>query len=290
MGELLATTGSESTAEPKGIAIPPKPSLLSDIARVYPNTEKVGALIAEHPGISDGVLKVANSPSLGLPHPVEKLEQAVVMLGLDSVMNVINAVLLQSTLDIKDDPKLIAFWKNTKATAAAAGILAIELTQVKPDDAYLLGLFRDCAIPLMYQSHPNYFRVLETGYKDMAARIITIEDKQFKANHAIVGQLIARAWGLPSPIVQAINDHHSHRRLKCASCNQIEKYIDRLCATLKLAEHVTRTSACYGKINMDYEWNIYKKDILKLIGKEPQEILDVVNATVVTIKETEDLL
>ncbi len=90
--------------------------------------------------------------------------------------------------------------------------------------------------------------------------------------------------------MQAINDHHSHRRLKCISCNQVDKYIDRLCATLKLAEHVTRTALCYGETKSDYEWDIYKKDVLKLIDKEPQEILDIVNSVVVTLKETEDLL
>ena len=290
MGALLSTVDSGSKDQSLGIAIPPQPTLLADIARVFPNTEKVAALIADYPEISDSVLRVVNSPCIGLPRQVDKIEQAVVMLGLDSVLNVVNAVLLHSTLAVDSDPLLVAFWKNTKATAAAAGMLAINITGVKPDDAYLLGLFRDCAIPLMYQKFPHYFSVLKQGYKDQAARIISIEDKQLKSNHAIVGHLIARAWNLPMPIVQSINDHHSHRRLMCGSCNQVERYTDKLCATLKLAEHVSRASLCYGDTTQDYEWSIYKKNILKLFDKPPQEILDTVNNIVVTLKETEDLL
>ena len=290
MGAQLATIDSNPKDESLGIAIPPQPELLAQIAKVFPKTEKVSALIAQDPQISDSVLRVVNSPCIGLSRPVDKLEQAVVMLGLDSVMNVVNAVLLHSTLNVDSDANLRAFWQNTQATAAAAGMLANELTGVKSDDAYLLGLFRDCAIPLMYQKFPNYFSILQQAYQDHAARIISIEDKQLRANHAVVGHLIARAWNLPRPIVQAINDHHTHRRLMCESKNLVERYVDQLCATLKLAEHVARTSLTYGKTVQDHEWNVYKKPILKLINKPPQEILEIVNSIVVIVKETQDLL
>lgn len=276
--------------EPDGIAIPAQPKLLAEIARVFSKPEKVAALIAADPAVSEGVLEVINSPGIGLSKPVEKIEQAVMMLGLDSILNVVNAVLLHSTLQIESNPKLATFWKNAKATAAAAGILASEVTEVKPDDAYLLGLFRDCGIPLIVQKHPSYFSVLEQGYRDQTARIIEIEDKKFGVNHAVVSHLIARAWNLPVPIVQAIKEHHSHRRLMCEGRNQVEAYVDRLVATLKLAEHVSRASVAYGNTVKDQEWDIYKSSILKLINKPPQEILDVVNSIVATLQQTEEYL
>lgn len=290
MGLQLASIDDGAEQGTDGIAIPPRPELLAKIAAIFPNTEKVTALIADDPDISASVLKVVNSPCIGMSRPVEKLEQAVVMLGLDGVMNVVNAVLLHSTLNVDCDSNLRNFWKNTKTTAAAAGMLANEVTGVKPDDAYLLGLFRDCAIPLIYQKFPHYFGILEQGYQDQAARIISIEDKQIKANHAVVGHLIARAWQLPPAIVQAVNDHHSHRRLMCQSANQVEQYTDRLVATLKLAEHVSHTCLTYGNIRRDHEWEIYKKPILNLIDKPPQDILDVVNNILQTLKETDELL
>jgi len=285
----LATIDSSAKTASLGIAIPPQPELLAEIAKVFPKTKQVSALIAQDAKISAGVLKVVNSPFIGLSRPVDQLEQAIVLLGLDGVMNIVNAVSLHSTLAVEGDANLQAFWRNTQATAAAAGMLAIELTGVQPHDAYLLGLFRDCAIPLIYQKFPHYFSILHQGYNDQAARIISIEDKQIKANHAVIGHLIARAWRLPKAIIQAVNDHHSHRRLMCESNNQVEVYTDRLCATLKLAEHVSRTSLTYGNTYKDYEWEVYKKPILNLINKPPQEILNIVNAIVETLKETEDL-
>jgi HD-like signal output (HDOD) protein len=290
MSVYLATIDSDVKDDSVGIAIPPRPELLANIAKVFPNTGKVAALIAEDPALKQGVLKIVNSNYLGVPHPVDKLEQAIVLLGLDAVMNVVNAVMLRDSLSIDGDPKLQKYWQNTKATAAAAGMLANELTDVKPDDAYLLGLFRDCAIPLIYQKFPRYFSILEQGYRDHAARIVAIEDKQLNANHAVVGHLIARAWHLPKPIVQAINDHHSHRRMIFQGGNLAECYVDKLCATLKLAEHVTRTPLTLTNTVRDHEWEIYKKPVLQLIAKSPQEILDVVSAIMVTLKETEDLL
>jgi HD-like signal output (HDOD) protein len=287
---LAVISGAEIEAPIAGIALPPCPQLLAQIAQVFPKTDKVTALIAAHPAISDGVLKVVNSPSLGMARNIEKLEQAVVLLGLSGVMNVVNAVLLQSTLSINANPPLQEFWKNTKTTAAAAGMLAIELTGVKPEDAYLLGLFRDCAIPLMYQKHRNYFSVLQRGYNDTAARIIIFEDQEFKANHAIISHYIARAWNLPTPIVQAIRDHHSHRRLMCESADPGDIYVDKLVATLKLAEHVAHCAAIYGKTAKDFEWENYKKPILKLIHRKPHEILDIVNNIAMTLQDTEDLL
>jgi len=265
-----ATFDTGLNQDAQGPATPAPPLLLSKVAQLFPNKNAVIAAVKSDGDVGHDVLALAKQPFFGNQQHCDTLEQIVALQGVEGLVNLVSAVLLPSTLLLNNNENLSAFWQNSKATAAAAGMLAAQLTGVKPITAYTLGLFRDCAIPLMLQKFPNYFSILKQGYTDQAARIISIEDKQIKSNHAIVGHLIARAWHLPKPIVQAINDHHSHRRLMCLGNNQIEKEIDRLCATLKLAEHVNRNSLIYGGTTKNFECDIYKKHFLKIFNQSPQ--------------------
>ena len=258
---------------PSGIGIPPQPKLLYEIERVYPDIDQVAALIMAEPKVASGLLKVVNSPCIGLSRDVTRIEQAVILLGLDSIMNLINSVLLQDTFQQQLKEELLkGYWKNSMQTAFACALLARRCLGVRPDDAYVLGLFHNCAIPLIFETHQNYFEIARLSYSDTAARITQVEEKKLGVDHAGIGYYISRAWNLPLSIITAIRDHHDHQRLRCESRDEVGRHIDQLCALLKTAEHMCHTYCVLGMQAKDHEWEVFKGSILKKLNIEEKKL------------------
>ncbi|BFM14938.1 HDOD domain-containing protein [Maricurvus nonylphenolicus] len=255
------------------ITIPPQPQLLVDVRNAYPDLNKVSAIISQDPAISAGVLKTVNSPFIGLPKKIVRVDQAVVLLGLDSVINLVNAVQFRNAFEDLAPDQLAEFWQNTNATAMAASILAKHTKLVRTDEAFALGLFRNCAIPLMQSKFKGYIATLQLAYADTAGNISQVEKNNYQADHAAISHLIARAWHLPASLIQAIADHHNPKRLACKGAGDQQQHIDNLCAILKLAEHCTEEYLCYGNQEADYEWERHKATLLDHVGLSEEDYL-----------------
>ena len=99
------------------------------------------------------------------------------------------------------------FWSRASTLALAAGVLARKHVGISPESAYTYALFHDAAIPVMLANFPDYAAVYAAS-QDRAAALITQEQQRFKCDHAVVGWLLARNWGLPPTIAAAIRYHH----------------------------------------------------------------------------------
>lgn len=68
------------------------------------------------------------------------------------------------------------------------------------DEAYALGLFHNCGIPLMLQRFPNYFEVQEEAYFRASGdnRVVDTENRLLNTNHSVVGYFIAVPGGCRS--------------------------------------------------------------------------------------------
>ncbi len=270
------------------ITIPPQPQLLINVREAYPDLNKVSAIITQDPAITAGVLKTVNSPFIGLPKKIIKVEQAVVLLGLDSVINLVNAVQFRNAFKQGSNiQKMETFWQNTNNTALAASLLAQHCKLIRTDEAFALGLFRNCAIPLMQEKFSNYYSILEQAYSDPEGQITDIERHHFKADHAAISHLIARAWHLPKNLIQAIADHHNPLRLSCQSQGETEQHIDNLCAILKLAEHCCEEYRCYGSLETDHEWELHSNRLLSHVGLSEEDYLDICDEIKEKIQQTE---
>jgi HD-like signal output (HDOD) protein len=257
------------------ITIPPQPQLLTNVRKAYPDLNKVSAIISQDPAITAGVLKTVNSPFIGLPKKIIKVEQAVVLLGLDSVINLVNAVQFRNAFKQGSNiQQMEAFWQNTNNTALAASFIAQHCKLIRTDEAFALGLFRNCAIPLMQDKFSNYHDTLKLAYSDPEAQITDIERHHYKADHAAISHLIARAWHLPKNMIQAIADHHNPQRLSCQGQGETEQHIDNLCAILKMAEHCSEEFRCYGPQETDHEWELHKNHLLDHAGLSEEDYLD----------------
>ena len=134
-------------------------------------------------------MKIVNSPFFGLANRITSIQQAVNLLGVRRVINIVNAQSIRGELTDENIVNLNRFWDSAQDVAMTCMTLAKRIGCLEPDEAYALGLFHNCGIPLMLKRFPGYMAVLEEAYASTGEgqRIVDIENRVLSTNHAVVG-------------------------------------------------------------------------------------------------------
>ena len=172
-----------------------------------PDLPRLAKLIAEDPSMSATALKLANSVIYRSANPVSSVRHAVERLGTQSVVCIVIAVALHSTIKGLSEAWLNHFWRRTTQVAVIAALVARHQFGISQDTAYTYALFHHAAIPMMMKRFTAYEAVLEKA-KTEGELLIESETALFPCTHTIVGSLMVRNWGLPAIIGLAIRFHH----------------------------------------------------------------------------------
>lgn len=264
----------------KGIAIPPRPALLTEInnelQKAAPDINRLSARIAADVGLSAAVLKVINSPYFGLRSKVGSISMAVQLLGIQNVKSIVTGLLLKAAMS-GGGISLERFWDSSEKVARIAAFVASTLPRAPRDEAYTLGLFRECGIPLLMQRFPEYMETLKLAAGDERPMVM-IEDERHGTNHAVVGFMVARTWGLPETLTDALLRHHDpavfDKNDKAASgvrtlvaINYLAEYLNdtvvRMRDNLQWKQVSDRVLSCLG-INMG-DLDELKDDVLNVL-------------------------
>lgn len=268
----------------KGITIPSPPQIVADLqmemAMPDPDLNAMADMISKDPGLAGGVLKTLNSPFYG-NRDIQSISQAVMMLGMNTVANIVNTLYLRDSMaqqdDLADDvyKAMLRFWDSATDVARACQIVAQRVRYSDPEKAYMLGLFHNAGIPLLMQKHDNYPSVLVESYKLEHRRIVDTENGYYESNHSVVSFYAARSWKLPAELCRVIAAHHSTVDIFTDKdhTDDDEKY---LLAILKLAEHIAGLYRAIGNNESDLEWQQIKEYVLDFLGLSQPDYEDLV--------------
>ena len=255
----------------QGISVPPQPQIMVDLQMEQympdPDLEVIAGLIAQDPGLSGALMKIVNSPYYGLTNKIASIRRAVTLLGSRTVINLINAQSIKGEMSDDTIVTLNRFWDSAQDVAMTSMTLAKRTGSQAVDEAYALGLFHDCGIPLMLKRFPDYMRVLEQGYADAGpdSRVVDIENRHFNTNHAVVGYYTAKSWRLPEHLTHAIANHHNALAIFSDDSSR-QSQLKNLLATLKMAEHICASHKVLGNQRDDHEWNSISHLVLDYVG------------------------
>lgn len=235
----------------KGIDIPPQPHILqlimSEQKKIDPDLRKIANEVSKDVAISAAMLRAVNSPLFGLSKKLTSISQAVMLLGLRNSINLITGLSLRSSMMKNSKINLNRFWIAATDTALICSALARRFKIMSADEAHLLGLFHNCGIPLMMQKFTSYAEKLTKLDPQAEELIVDLEEELFNTNHALVGFLVARSWGLPEQIRLAILNHHEESLIKEAKNDLLTNQV----AMLTLSEHLCNI---YHLENEDITW------------------------------------
>ena len=200
-----------------GMVFPPCPAVLTElqkeIARDEPDLRRVSQLVQADVALSAGVLLNANSAAWGLSRKICSIEQALAVLGLKQITLLVTGTLLRQ-IDRFKGMNLARFWDVSTKRSVGLRHLARGLKLVDPDMAQAFGLFCDVGIPLLMQRFPGYMDTLKLANSSESESFTEIESRHHHADHAQIGSIMARTWGLPKELAQVIRQHHDYAMLE----------------------------------------------------------------------------
>ncbi len=184
------------------------PALSDDRA----DAREIAEILENDPALSANVLRAANSTLYGGRFEVRRVRDAVVRLGLETILQMalgphLKGMAVPARLyDLGEDDLLL----HAALVSWAAGEIGRRCPEAGiPGTAGLAGLLHDLGKLLM----ARYLDADPGEIADLASRegipFVEAERRLLGTDHAEVGGRMADRWGFPPEIVRAIRDHHA---------------------------------------------------------------------------------
>jgi putative nucleotidyltransferase with HDIG domain len=181
-----------------------------------PNTcaNDLNRVISLDPVLTGRVLQLINSAYYCLPSKVNSLTRAIILLGLNTVKNLVLSFAIFESFSQRDSFRAFSadeFWTHSLSTAAAAKLLAAErgVPLSEREDFFVGGLMHDIGkIPLNHL-FPEAYREAAAISRDSGMGMRFGEDTRIGVDHCRVGHLIARKWQLSPTLTAALSGHHA---------------------------------------------------------------------------------
>ena len=248
----------------KGIKLPPQPKVLVELQKKLAskncNIKDLAGIVSSDPGITAMLFKTARSPVFSGGRKFNSVEDALMVIGIKQIYNLVQAVVLSSSISSATRKSFDIFWTRSQEVAQIAALIAadrVSVCNIFPDQAYMAGIFHECGVPVLMQRFPDYCAKLKLDTATCWPRL-SEEDALFNVDHCSIGYLVARHWKLPDFICQAILYHHEMPHEETGA-------VRTLVATLQLATHF------YHRITRvkDPAWTKLREEVLAELGVHP---------------------
>jgi HD-like signal output (HDOD) protein len=189
------------------------PQTMSEVLRLAKDERSSAGDMAEvimrDPTLTTDVLRIVNSPFFGATRKVGSVTQAVMAIGIREVTAVaLSASVYRMTADWQSSLERKRFWRHSLEVAIAARMIAEYIRYPHTEEAFVAGLLHDFGMLALEKAFP-----LQAGtIWQQAAReghVVELEEREWGANHALVGQFLLGQWFLPEPICAAVGGHHT---------------------------------------------------------------------------------
>ncbi|MBV5336684.1 MAG: HDOD domain-containing protein [Deltaproteobacteria bacterium] len=170
--------------------------------------EDLARVVESDPAVAARVLKMSNSSFYGAQRQIQTLPHAVMMLGFVTLKGVVVAASVKQVYHPYGlTEKLL--WEHSFGAGLAARLIAAELRQINPEEAFLGGLFHDIGKQIMNFLDKNKFQeVMQRCYND-GTPFKDAEQSLFHYTHEEAGALVIKKWNFPEHLMKAVMAHHT---------------------------------------------------------------------------------
>jgi putative nucleotidyltransferase with HDIG domain len=181
-------------------------------------------------------LRFANSSFYGTPTKVTTIQQAITVLGVQTVRNLITAAAMTGCFpkgkinffDFK------AFWRHSIATAICANVLARHL-RINQDYAFTAGLLHDIGRLVLVTRFPDFYEQVLAYRAEHDCYLIEAERAVLDIDHVMAGHALASHWNFSDVLQRAIVGHHEPEKIDDDSLAAIVHVADAITHALDLS-------------------------------------------------------
>ncbi|MGR9051885.1 MAG: diguanylate cyclase [Gammaproteobacteria bacterium] len=213
---------------PSGTAL----AIINLVQQENSTVQQVARLVQADPALSGRILRFVNSAAFGARRPIANIENAVVMLGMQSIRNfALSLSLIGSHREGRCESfNYPVYWAESLLLAVSAAAISARQRIVAPEEAFTLGLLADIGSLALATAWPDiYSECLNAAHGE---RLLKLEREQFVTDHEELSILIIKDWGLPSIFLEALEKS----RLRTQTENS---RVDRFARQLLLARKIT---------------------------------------------------
>ncbi len=171
--------------------------------------EEICEKVSMDQSLAAKTLKLANSSYYGSDSKVVTLQQAVALLGIKNVKNLILMTSIAGSFQISkcQNFDFKAFWRHSIATAICAEIISRTL-RLKHDFAFTAGLLHDIGKLALVTIFPKEYENVITWRDKEDCYLLDAERAVLGIDHVEAGLALATQWQFSIPIQDAIRGHH----------------------------------------------------------------------------------
>jgi len=198
-------------------ALPVVPSLYLELQNALrdprSDLKTIAGVVARDIGMSAKLLQLVNSAFFGVRSsngaPIASVEQAVMLLGMNTVQHLALASAIFAAYDVRDDFygfSLSMLQQHALLTARIAARLMS--TKQDRDEAFVSALLHDAGKLVLANRFPDAYRRILAQAAREGLPLTLLESAEFGTSHPEVGAFLFGIWGLPTVVVEAVAFHH----------------------------------------------------------------------------------
>lgn len=189
--------------------LPTMPVLLIEAIQQIDNEQDLVALVdkmVQDPSIAIRILRIANSPFYGMFREIGSLREAIVLLGLNRIRDLLLSICFSNMLPTQHKNfNYRQLWHHSMAVAECTRQLA-SYTGNSPEFAFTAGLLHDIGRLVIFLLFPDEFSRI-TNEPDFP--LIETEQRILGFDHGEIGGKAGQHWNLPVDIQEAIEQHET---------------------------------------------------------------------------------
>ena len=168
-------------------------------------------VVEKDPAITANLLRTVNSAHMGLPVKVDSVQQAISMLGLQQVVEMVLSQNLSGNL--KPAHKGYGLdkgdlWRQALAVAMVARTLADEHDLMSLPAIYTAALLKDIGKVILNEFVADKLDAIRELVKKKGLSFVEAEMEVLGMDHTTLGGMIAKQWHFSPHMIYMIENHH----------------------------------------------------------------------------------
>ncbi len=169
------------------------------------DSQKLEELLKSDQALIAKILRTVNSALYGLRREITSIREAISILGIKGIKNV---VLQASTADLFNFEGGKKLWQDSIEASIIIEALAKQLKQSSSDTQFLTALLHNIGRSVFAKHFSKIYAPIIAGCHSLA-EIYLAEEELFAMDNRETGGILACNWELPLDVVSGIQGNHS---------------------------------------------------------------------------------
>jgi HD-like signal output (HDOD) protein len=190
--------------------LPTLPASFLEVRRVaedpLSSSREIAEIVEKDQVLTAKALKLINSAFYGMPRKITRVEQAITLIGINALKNLILGSSVFQVFGKK--AKLKGLWTHALASAVAAKVIGQNISYREIEELFICGLLHDIGKLVEFRFYPEDVEKAIEKCKVEKRHYFDVEEELFGIGHERIGQLLLTKWRLPEKFSKVTGFHH----------------------------------------------------------------------------------